>query len=89
VWGIAGATTGSNQLIYKYDLRRHSLNAIMDVSSPPLLARVSVSRDGSAAMIGWAMFGDRALLGRAADRLRWRRRPPRGDRRARGDAPNP
>lgn len=64
VWGIAGATTGSKQLIYKYDLRRRSLSAIMDVSSPPLLARVSVSRDGSAAMIGWAMFGDRALLGR-------------------------
>ena len=55
VWGVAGAGTGS-QVIYTYNAHTGSLTASVDVSSPALLPRVSVSDDGTSAMIGWAQF---------------------------------
>ncbi len=55
VWGVAGAGTG-NQIIYTYNAHNGSLTASVDVSSPSLLPRVSVSADGTSAMIGWAQF---------------------------------
>jgi DNA-binding beta-propeller fold protein YncE len=64
VWGIAGAGTGDNQLVYRYDMRSGDLKVSIDASSPALLPRVSVSQDGSTAMIGWALFNTRALQGR-------------------------
>jgi uncharacterized protein (TIGR03437 family) len=63
VWGIGGAGTGT-QVIYTFSARTGVLSAIGDVSSPPLLNRVSVAYDGSYAMIGWAMFSNGALVAR-------------------------
>jgi uncharacterized protein (TIGR03437 family) len=63
IWGIAGAGTG-NQILYTFNARTGVLNATVDVSSPPLLNRVSVASDGSYAMIGWAMFSKGALIAR-------------------------
>jgi uncharacterized protein (TIGR03437 family) len=63
IWGVAGAGTG-NQVIYQFSARTGVLNATIDVSSPPLLNRVSVANDGSYAMIGWAMFAGGALVAR-------------------------
>jgi uncharacterized protein (TIGR03437 family) len=66
VWGVAGAGTG-NQVIYRYEARRGTLSIMIDISSPPLLPRVSVSDDGSYAMIGWALFNTYSLQGRYPD----------------------
>ena len=55
IWGIGGAGTGS-QVIYQYFGLTGKLTAFTDISSPPLLPRVSVARDGSYAMIGWVLF---------------------------------
>jgi len=63
VWGIGGAGTGT-QILYTFHAKTGLLNAIGDVSSPPLLNRVSVAYDGSYAMIGWAMFSNNALVAR-------------------------
>lgn len=69
VWGVGGAGTGT-QVIYQYFARTNSMSAVGNVSSPPLLPRVSVSSDGSAAIVGWALFSIRGYLsGRYPDVL--------------------
>jgi hypothetical protein len=55
VWGVADATTGT-QPIYRFDGHVNQVSSVTWVTSPPLLARVSVPDDGSWAMIGWAAF---------------------------------
>lgn len=55
IWGIGGGGTGT-QVIYQYYARTGSLYVSGDVSSPPLLPRVSVSDDGSYAMVGWSLL---------------------------------
>ncbi len=54
VWGIGGAGTGT-QLIFVYNTAKNTVYAESYVSSPPLLPRVSVSTDGTNAMIGWSL----------------------------------
>jgi uncharacterized protein (TIGR03437 family) len=61
VWGIGGAGTGT-QVIYQYNARSNTVSAETDVSSPPLLPRVSVASDGSSAMIGWALFSNQGYI---------------------------
>lgn len=61
VWGIGGAGTGS-QIIYQYHAQTGQFTAFTDTSSPPLLPRISVSGDGSNAMIGWVMFTSNAIV---------------------------
>ena len=63
IWGVAGAGTG-NQVLYTFNARTGVIHATLDVSSPALLNRVSVAKDGSYAMIGWAMFSNGALVAR-------------------------
>jgi hypothetical protein len=60
VWGIAGAGTGS-QVIYRYSLVTSTIYATVYVSSPALLPRVSVSNDGSYAMVGYSLIGTNSL----------------------------
>jgi len=55
IWGIGGAGTGS-QIIYQYYGPTNILSAFSWTTSPPLLPRVSVARDGSHAMVGWILF---------------------------------
>jgi uncharacterized protein (TIGR03437 family) len=55
IWGIGGAGTGT-QVIYQYHALTNSLYAETYVSAPPLLPRVSVSNDGSYAMVGWILM---------------------------------
>lgn len=55
IWGIGGAGSGS-QIIYQYHSLTNSLYAEGYVSAPPLLPRVSVSKDGSTAMVGWILM---------------------------------
>ena len=55
VWGIADAGTGT-QLIYNYDGRTGRMSGQVWNTTPTLLPRVSVSADGTWAMIGWAVF---------------------------------
>ena len=55
IWGIGGAGTGS-QIVYQYHSLTNSLYAEAYVSAPPLLPRVSVSKDGSYAMVGWILM---------------------------------
>ena len=55
IWGIGGGGTG-NQVIFQYYARTNSLFVTVDVSSPALLPRVSVSADGSYAMVGWSLL---------------------------------
>jgi len=54
-WGVCGAETGT-QLIFHYDAFNSTYGWGGWVTSPPLLPRVSVSGDGSHAMIGWVQF---------------------------------
>ena len=61
VWGVGGAGTG-NQVIYTYNAHTGNMAVTIDVSSPALLPRVSVSADGSTAMIGWAQFSAAGIL---------------------------
>jgi uncharacterized protein (TIGR03437 family) len=61
VWGVGGAGTG-NQVIYTFNAHTGAMSIILDVSSPALLPRVSVSADGSSAMIGWAQFNMNGFL---------------------------
>ena len=61
VWGVGGAGTG-NQVIYTYNARTGAMSITLDVSSPALLPRVSVSADGASAMIGWAQFNIHGYL---------------------------
>jgi len=55
IWGIGGAGTGS-QIVYQYHALTNSLYAETYVSSPTMLPRVSVSNDGSYAMVGWILM---------------------------------
>jgi len=55
VWGIAAAGTG-NQVIIRYTARNAGLAIDNWVTTPPLLPRVSVSSDGSWALIGWSVY---------------------------------
>ncbi len=55
IWGIGGAGTGT-QVIYQYHALTNSLYAETYVSSPTMLPRVSVSNDGSYAMVGWILM---------------------------------
>jgi uncharacterized protein (TIGR03437 family) len=69
IWGIGGATTGT-QVIFQFHGQTWSsciqitspsgcptaLSAFTWITSPPLLPRVSVANDGSSAMIGWTLF---------------------------------
>ncbi len=55
IWGIGGAGTGT-QIIYQYYAQTNSLYAETYISAPPLLPRVSVSNDGSYAMVGWILM---------------------------------
>jgi uncharacterized protein (TIGR03437 family) len=68
IWGIGGATTGTNQIVFKVD--GHSwpnapnVYAIGYVSSPALLPRVSVAADGSYAMVGYSLVNLNGIIGR-------------------------
>jgi len=55
IWGIGGAGTGT-QVIYQYHGLTNSLYAEGYTSSPALLPRVSVAKDGSYAMVGWILM---------------------------------
>jgi uncharacterized protein (TIGR03437 family) len=55
-WGICNAETGNQQVIFHYDAFNSSYGWGTWTTSPPLLPRVSVSKDGSYAMIGWSQF---------------------------------
>ncbi|HUB82346.1 MAG TPA: hypothetical protein VMB03_26295 [Bryobacteraceae bacterium] len=55
IWGIGGAGTGT-QVIYQFHAPTNSLYAETYVSAPPMLPRVSVSNDGSYAMVGWILM---------------------------------
>jgi uncharacterized protein (TIGR03437 family) len=55
IWGIADAGSGT-QLIYNYDGRTGRMSGQVWNTTPTLLPRVSVSADGTWAMIGWAVF---------------------------------
>jgi uncharacterized protein (TIGR03437 family) len=55
VWGVADAGTGT-QLLFRYSAASASFLAQVWITSPPLLARVTVAADGSWALIGWAQF---------------------------------
>jgi len=55
IWGIGGASTGS-QIVFQYQALTNSWSAIQYVTSPPLLPRVSVAYDGSYAMVGWILM---------------------------------
>src|ERR1019366_8827047 len=63
IGGAEDAGTG-NQVLYTFNARTGVIHATLDVSSPALLNRVSVAKDGSYAMIGWAMFSNGALVAR-------------------------
>ena len=67
ITGVAGAGSGS-QVLYHFDSRNgySSLPTIAEwTTSPSLLPRVSISNDGSYAMIGWALYSaGGVLLGR-------------------------
>ena len=63
IWGIGGGGTGT-QVIYQYYARTNSLAVTTDVSSPALLPRVSVSADGSYAMVGWSLLQGSYIKGR-------------------------
>jgi hypothetical protein len=60
VWGVASAGSAS-QMIYRYDSRTSTIYATGYVSSPALLPRVSVSNDGTYAMIGYSLIGTNRL----------------------------
>ncbi len=68
IWGLGGATTGSNQIVFKIDghpwPNAPNVYAIGYVSSPPLLPRVSVSADGSYAMVGYSLVNLNGIIGR-------------------------
>jgi uncharacterized protein (TIGR03437 family) len=53
IWGVAGAGTGT-EMVYRYRAGG-SLSVWGFVTSPALLPRVSVSSDGSSAMIGYVL----------------------------------
>jgi len=55
IWGIGGAGTGT-QIIYQYYAQYNYMTAFGYTSSPALLPRVSVSKDGSYAMVGWILM---------------------------------
>ena len=55
VWGIGSANTG-NQVVFRLDARAGALTGAVYVTSPTLLPRVSVSADGSTAMVGYALL---------------------------------
>ena len=61
VWGVGGAGTG-NQVIYTYNAHTGATSITIDVSSPALLPRVSVSADGTSSLIGWAQFNMNGYL---------------------------
>lgn len=64
VWGIGGAGTGS-QVIFKFYGPTGALGGGIYVTSPALLPRVSVSSDGTNAMIGYGLLdANFALQGR-------------------------
>jgi uncharacterized protein (TIGR03437 family) len=57
VWGLGAAGTQA-QVVFRYDARLNRVAAPLAAqSTPPLLPRVSVSGDGTQAMIGYAVFG--------------------------------
>jgi len=56
VWGLGGAGTGA-QVIFQYRALTNQVASLTALSSPALLPRVSVSADGTQAMIGYALFG--------------------------------
>ncbi|MGA3242563.1 MAG: hypothetical protein ABSG03_40490, partial [Bryobacteraceae bacterium] len=60
VWGIAGAGTGS-QVIYRYNALTSTIYVTVYVSSPALLPRISVSNDGTYAMVGYSLIGTNTL----------------------------
>jgi uncharacterized protein (TIGR03437 family) len=62
VWGVAD-TGSSTQLVFRYDVRSNTISAVVATAVPTLLPRVSVTADGSRAMIGYAMFGTNFLNG--------------------------
>ena len=55
VWGIGGAGTGS-QVVFKFYGPTGSLGGGIYITSPALLPRVSVSTDGTNAMIGYGLL---------------------------------
>jgi uncharacterized protein (TIGR03437 family) len=60
VWGVGGAGTGT-QPVFQYFARSNTVLGVTWITQPPLLPRVSVSADGSFAMVGWSMFASMAL----------------------------
>jgi uncharacterized protein (TIGR03437 family) len=63
IWGIGGGGTGT-QIIYTYYAKTNSLSLTLDVSSPALLPRVSVSAHGDYAMVGWSLLQGYYIKGR-------------------------
>ncbi len=64
VWGIASAGT-SSQLIFQYYASSGSISATIYVTSPLLLPRLSVSSDGTYAMVSYGLISaGGALIGR-------------------------
>lgn len=55
VWGVA-STGQQPELVYVFDGRTNTLSTTSIVAAPPILPRVSVSSDGSSAMVGYALF---------------------------------
>ena len=56
VWGLGAAGTQS-QVVFRYDAIANQVALTLATqSTPPLLPRISVSADGSRAMIGYAVF---------------------------------
>jgi len=68
IWGLAGATTGTSQVVFKIDghswPNAPSVYPISYTSSPALLPRVSVSADGSYAMVGYSLVNLNGIVGR-------------------------
>ncbi|HEY1219160.1 MAG: hypothetical protein ABSE42_08860 [Bryobacteraceae bacterium] len=54
-WFICGGGTGT-QLILWFNAMNGSSNAAEWITSPVLLPRISVSGDGTSAMVGWSLF---------------------------------
>ncbi len=50
IWGIGNAGTGT-QIIYQFHALTNNLCGFPYISTPPMLPRVSVSKDGSYAMV--------------------------------------
>ncbi len=60
-WGICGAGTGT-QLVFWYNALNGTFNAVTWITSPALLPRISVSGDGTSAMVGWSLYNANIMI---------------------------